>query len=373
MNFLYLASTISPVLLLIYLLPPDWEKLQKRCEAPFLRWPLYTRVKRIIGNLLWPSYYQPIDKLLPLDCRSPIYSLNNDAVYYITSMLPPADAAAFVLSCRAIWQAAGGQNFLTRLSKSDESCLDFFERIEADYPKHVLCYRCKKFHSHCRSPSGLKPDACDTESSVHFLGPPKDYRTWHLTYRQAKEVMNHYRFGPTHGRCAPKAIHYHTFAQEINQYQHYVKGVWNFDMKFIGNNLILREDIWIKYKLDGHLSTSDAVSMCEGWNKHLSLGRAMGTNDELHSCYRCPYSSSEREIQVSYLRYKPGYGLLRSTLWENLGACQNSDTDLWNHGTWFNPCTFSPLAIDPAELRYKHHFDTRLPARDHSGWKVNFW
>ncbi|KAM5498966.1 hypothetical protein McaMca56_003356 [Microsporum canis] len=70
--------------------------------------------------------------------------------------------------------------------------------------------------------------------------------------------MNHYRFGPTHGRCAPKAIHYHTFAQEINQYQHYVKGVWNFDMKFIGNNLILREDIWIKYKLDGHLSTSDA-------------------------------------------------------------------------------------------------------------------
>ncbi|EZF35334.1 hypothetical protein H109_04035 [Trichophyton interdigitale MR816] len=316
---------------------------------------------------------QVINKSLPwkIQVEAPIRSLHDDAIYFIVSSLPPADAAAFVLASKSFWQAADGQRVVNRLSEPSDSRIDFLERIEAQFPEHVLCYRCQKFHTQCEKNPLLKPGQCDTETAIHFFGPKDERNIPCLIYRQAKEVMNHYRFGPTHGRCAAAAMSIHTFYLKPHGEYWSTKGVWNLDIKLISNNLILKEDVWIMYRASFPHDASDYLN---GFKKHLLPEISLfNKTSDCYYCYRCPLSHSEREFRISRLRYKPSCILIRSTTWENLGACKNSEESLWEHGTEFSPCNFARVAIQPGDLKYKHHFDSELPSRDHRGKEIDFW
>ncbi|EFQ99080.1 hypothetical protein MGYG_08960 [Nannizzia gypsea CBS 118893] len=336
-----------------------------------------SQMKRRIRMLLRPEFSRAvkswaIENSPPKEKQPPIYALHGDAIYCIISSLPPADAAAFVLASKFFWQVAGGQTFLNRMLSDTASRLDFLERIEACFPKHVLCYRCQKFHVRCKEYPLLKPGQCDAESAIHFFGPKTMEGMKHtpcLLYREAKDVMNHYRFGPRHGKCAATVTHTRTFFLEISSSPFPTHGVWNFDIKYISNNLILKEDIWIMYHL---ARPADGKSLLDGWKNHL-LPTISLDGEEVYYRYRCPVSSSEREFRVSRLRHRPGHKLIRSTIWENLGPCKNSYGSLWEHGTEFTPCKSNPVVIKPEELRYKHHFDSKIPSRDYRGQKINFW
>lgn len=314
---------------------------------------------------------QVINKSLPWKTQAPIRSLHDDAIYCIVSSLPPADAAAFVLASKSFWQAADGQRVVNRLSEPSDRRIDFLERIEAKFPEHVLCYRCQRFHTQCKKKPRLKPGQCDTETAIHFFGPRDQRDIPHLLYRQAKEVMNHYRFGPTHGRCAAAVMSIPTFYLKPHGEYWSTKGVWNFDVKLISNNLILKEDVWIMYRASFPHDASDYLN---GFKKHLLPEISLfNKTSDCYYCYRCPLSHSEREIRISRLRYKPSCILIRSTTWENLGACKNSEGSLWEHGTEFSPCNFARVAIGPGDLKYKHHFDSELPSRDYRGRWIDFW
>ncbi|EZF72294.1 hypothetical protein H105_05655 [Trichophyton soudanense CBS 452.61] len=314
---------------------------------------------------------QVINKSFPRKILAPIHALHADAIYCIVSLLPSGDAAAFVLASKSFWQAAGGQRVVNRLSKPSDSRIDFLERIEAQFPEHVLCYRCQIFHTQCKKKPLLKPGQCDTETAIHFFGPRDERNIPCLLYRQAKEVMNHYRFGPTHGRCAAAAMNINTFYLKPHGEYWSTKGVWNFDIKFISNNLILKEDVWIMYRASFPHDASDYLN---GFKKHLLPEITLRSQvSDCYYCYRCPLSHSEREIRISRLRYKPSCILIRSTTWENLGACKNSKGSLWEHGTEFSPCNFARVAIEPRDLKYKHHFDSELPSRDYRGKEIDFW
>ncbi|KAM5469327.1 hypothetical protein MferCBS49748_002998 [Microsporum ferrugineum] len=350
------------------------ELQQEKGNETSVAYRFISLLNRITDFPMWATH-----KLRFAKGRSPIFSLGDDEVSYIISVLPPLDAAAFVLSCKFMWQTGKGRSVLQQLYNLHKGRIEILERLEVDFPKHVLCYRCEKFHRRSKiPPPKLEPYGCDTESEIHFLGSPSTESGIqpHLTYRQAKEIMNHYRFGPTHGRPATKVTHYHTFADRGYEGSVHVKIAWNFDVKLIDGNLVLKQDMWATYQVNNSTSRYKAVDICEQGNNHLLHGiSANNIGIPLHQCYRCPHSSSERELQVTYIKHKPGYALLRSTLWENLGTCQNpsSGSGLWSHATWSSPCIFSATAIHPDGLKYKHHFNTELPNRDYRGAKYSFW
>ncbi|EEQ28191.1 uncharacterized protein MCYG_01079 [Microsporum canis CBS 113480] len=311
----------------------------------------------------------PTNKPLSIEDTPAIHSLNDDVVYYIACTLPPVDAASFVLSCRAIWQATTGQNFLNKLYKLPKGRLRLLERLEEDFPLHVLCYRCEKFHCRCSQlPPLLKSAECDLDSGVFFLGSPcEDLATTYFTYRQAKEIMNHYRFGPANGRGATDVINHHTFTQLDETFQ--TRTAWSFDVKLINNMLVLKQDTWVVYLYNCDKSMDHAVQICGHWGEHLLYG-IEDISRESHQCYRCPYSLSERELRIYHLKQLPGHALLHSTLWENLGSCRNTGSNLWNHASWGMPCTSHPLKITPEETKYRQYFDNELPRRDCWGRRI---
>ncbi|EFE44289.1 hypothetical protein TRV_00905 [Trichophyton verrucosum HKI 0517] len=93
--------------------------------------------------------HQPEGRLEPA-----LHRLNDDVLYYLANyILSLDDTVAFALTCRAAYKAIGGRRVLQMLNKEPAWYrARFLERLEFDFPKHVLCYECdmQKIANHYR-------------------------------------------------------------------------------------------------------------------------------------------------------------------------------------------------------------------------------
>ncbi|DAA76077.1 TPA_exp: Uncharacterized protein A8136_1114 [Trichophyton benhamiae CBS 112371] len=300
-----------------------------------------------------------------------LHRLNDDILYYLAnSILPLDDAAAFALTCRAAYKAISGRRVLQRLNK--EPALyraRFLERLELDFPKHVLCYECGKFHTWLEeNVLGLSP--CDLN------GIQLDYTTGfpRLFYRHAKEIANHYRLGPRYGRnelyLVPQAPYFRRDTERNIAHAVYIspKAVNN-----AGNfELILRRTSYVEYKYTSRKSREEAIYATRCRSHHLWPGfnEKKLAREMLPLCYRCEMCGAERQFTITYLASKPGYAVIRSTMWESVGHCENSGYGRWQHiCSSGSPATIHQfLSINQSELILQRAFIEEMPGNFTQGF-----
>ncbi|EFQ98591.1 hypothetical protein MGYG_01617 [Nannizzia gypsea CBS 118893] len=297
--------------------------------------------------------------------RPPIHQINDDVLYYLAnSILPLDDAAAFALTCRATYRATNGRRVLQRLE--DRSALyraRFLERLELDFPDHVLCYVCGKFHGRLRE-GLLGLTSCDRNTNQLEYAPGFRY----LYYRQIKEISNHYRLGPRYGRSEililPQKPYFNRDAENnITHAVHIsVKGINN-----AGNfELIIRRNSYVEYKYTNRNSRQEAIIACRCRSRHLwsYLKEEELVEEMLPSCYRCEMCGAERQYSISHLPAKPGYAVLRSTMWESVGQCENSGYGRLEHicTDAFQATVNQCLTIGQSELIHQRAFIDEMPA-----------
>lgn len=309
--------------------------------------------------------------------RSPIYSLNDDVLYYLAhSILPTNDAAALVLTCKAIFQAVDGKRVLRELKDRPAVYRTMFlQRFEPDFPNRVLCYRCATFHSRYPTPSGIRGiegTTCDKDSGSIWYGP----RRYILHYRQAKEIVNQHLFGPSYGRSLDKLVLQGPFFESKPEKN--VTGVHHLDLKWVRKNgtfaLILRRNVRLEYQYTNPESRETADWMVMGGSTHIAVcvGQHDLTKELPPSCYMCELCGAERQFSITYLPHKPGYALYRGTLWESVALCQNSEYDLWTHISmpWLARANFIP--ISQRDLKHQYAFIDDIPSVPAMGFHDSF-
>lgn len=268
--------------------------------------------------------------------RSPIYALHDDVVYYLAkTILPINDAVALVLTCRSVYHAANGKMVLQELQHQPVACrADFLQRLEPDFPNHVLCYRCAVFHSQYQDTCGFRGNEatkCDKGSGSTSYGDA----THRLQYRQVKEIANLNRFGPSYGRSLDKIMLQGSLIRPLPHRE--ITSICRLDLKWVKRNgtfaLTIRRNLQVEYQYTSLKSRESANVVIWGGTRHAMkwLEDDDLMEELLPSCYRCGHCGAERLFSITYLPYKPEYALIRSTLWESVGLCRNSPDDLWDH------------------------------------------
>ncbi|KAK2808913.1 hypothetical protein FQN49_008661 [Arthroderma sp. PD_2] len=302
----------------------------------------------------------------PAEPRSPIYSLNDDVLYYLaTSILPLQDAAALALTSTATFRAMGGRKILKEIqSQPIISRVDFLQRLELDFPDHVLCYRCATFHSRLSEDPWTQvrqKSECDFESDSMEFHPDM----FCLPYRHAREIANHYRLGPRYGRSEGKLLPHYPYVDSRPQSD--TTAVHHLDFKCIDKgvdfNLILRRSTQVEYNFTIPKSRTEARFSALGHTVHIwdEFEENDLAEELLPSCYRCGWCGAERQFSITYLRNKPEYAVFRSTLWESVGHCKNTDSDLWKHicSPLNRRVNYTP--IRQSELMYEREFIDEMP------------
>lgn len=297
--------------------------------------------------------------------KSPINGLNDDVLYYLAnSILPPDDAAAFAITCRAAYVATSGRRVLQKLK--EEPALyraRFLERLELDFPNHVLCYECSTFHGRLRE-GLLGLTSCDRNTSQLEYAPGFRY----LYYRQIKEIANHYRLGPHYGRSEVHILPQKPYFKRDTEND--ITHVVQISMKGINNagafELIVRRNSYVEYNYTSRKSRQEAIVACRCRSRHLwsYLKEEELAQEMLPSCYRCEMCGAERQYSISYLRAKPGYAVVRSTMWESVGQCENSGYGRLEHicSGGFQATINQRLTIDQSELIHQRAFIDEMPA-----------
>ncbi|EFR00866.1 hypothetical protein MGYG_03869 [Nannizzia gypsea CBS 118893] len=277
---------------------------------------------------------QPKGQLEPVldEPQHPIHSLSADILYYLAvAFLPVNDTASLALTCKAAFIAVDGKKVLQEWQSQPLACrAEFLRGLERDFPGHILCYQCAKFHS--RFQSEYQDVECDFNSCQMYYGQC----SYRVLYKCAKEIVNHYRFGPRYGRSERELIPKTLYS--ISKPEDDVKGIDCIDLKCVGEgdnvNLIFRRYIWVEYDLSNPKSREAAKYVVLMNSLHI-LGphwRMDNLTDEIPpTSYCCKWCGAEREHSIVHLRDKPGYAALRSTLWENVGQCENTEHGLWTH------------------------------------------
>ncbi|EGD99297.1 hypothetical protein TESG_06566 [Trichophyton tonsurans CBS 112818] len=293
-----------------------------------------------------------------------LHRLNDDVLYYLANyILPLDDAAAFALTCRAAYKATNGRRVLRRLKKEPTLYrARFLERLELDFPKHVLCYECGIFHD--RLLQGLFGlTLCDL-SSIQLDYAPGFRR---LYYRQVKEIANHYRLGPRYGRSelhiVPQTPYFKRDTERKIAHAVYIRP------KAINNagsfELIFRRTSYVEYKYTSRKSRQEAIYAATCRSHHLWPGfREEHLAREMHPlCYRCEICGAERQFTISYLATKPGYAVIRSVMWESVGHCENSGYGRWEHVcSNGSPATIQQFrTISQPELIHQRAFIEEIP------------
>ncbi|EZF26873.1 hypothetical protein H112_01056 [Trichophyton rubrum D6] len=249
-----------------------------------------------------------------------LHRLNDDVLCYLAnSILPPDDAAAFSLTCRAAYKATSGRRILQRLNK--EPALyraRSLEHLELDFPKYVLCYECGKYHDRLlQGFFGLTP--CDLNGIQLDYAP--NFRR--LYYRQIKELANHYRLGLRYKRnelyMIPQTPYFkrdmeRKIAHAVHIRPKAINNAGNFE-------LIFRRTSYVEYKHTSRKSRQEAIYATSCRSHHLWPGfkEEKLAREMLPLCYRCEMCGAERQFTISYLASKPGYAVIRSTMWESVG------------------------------------------------------
>ncbi|KAM5443870.1 hypothetical protein MferCBS31731_001116 [Microsporum ferrugineum] len=334
------------------------------------------------GHLQGQTSPQPEDHLLAEDPPQPelveaelpkIYRLNDDIIYYLaTSILPLDDAAAFALTCRATYQATNGKKILQKLKLEPVRYrAQFLQRLELDFPGHVLCYLCAEFHSRLYGTwTGTELTRCDGRSKMLEIS-----MGWlFLRYRHAKEIVNHYRLGPRYGRSEVELLPLepHVKWRPDTDITHIIQ----LSVKCLDNvgdfDLVFRRNVRVEYNSTRPESRDAAIFACYSDSLHLWVGYEGKDLEKelLPTCYRCEMCGAERQFSVNYLPRKPGYAVLRSTLWESVGHCDNSNDGLWGHicHDGFPATRHEYLPISQSDLIYQRAFIDEMPAIPSKGF-----
>ncbi|EFE45027.1 hypothetical protein TRV_00189 [Trichophyton verrucosum HKI 0517] len=161
--------------------------------------------------------------------QSPVHSLSADILYYlVVSFLPLVDTASLALICKAAFVAVDGTRVLQELRAEPSYRINFLQRLELEFPDHILCYLCVKFHRRLRDIwQPWLP--CESGRGLIHFGQWK----FLFPYTYAKEVVNHHRFGPRHGRSEHDLVpqtQYPMFEPDKD-----IKGVDCMDIKCVDN------------------------------------------------------------------------------------------------------------------------------------------
>lgn len=319
-------------------------------------------IKHHVYSLITPWYFESRERILPIEERSLIYGLPDDIVYYMARGMPIADQAAFAMSCKAVWNILNGRRVLRELSNTYHGRMAFLERFERTMPHYYLCYRCKKFHQRMSR-------SCRYDSYIILYR--SDFREFY--YSHAKEVMNYYRFGPSHGSPAKEVVY--SGNNSLRNYSHtgyekakrYIDILCSVSIKEVQENLILKQDIWVTCSLRREKYIAMAWAICRGVGCHFDDSPHMLSDlaEERYWSYRCPLTRSEKRIQALYPSDKPDHAIFRGTIWQNLGSCQNSRTGFWTVESRYSPpCESDHQCVGFKMLVYPNHFDDGMPSRE---------
>ncbi|PGH23491.1 hypothetical protein AJ80_02445 [Polytolypa hystricis UAMH7299] len=296
----------------------------------------------------------PDPVLLPDNPPPFLADLPNDILYYILTTIPPADAAALALSCKFLWALLGGSRRFKPLLKEDKDRVSLLRRLEVYYPKHILCYRCVKFHPR-QKPLFWRPRSWRPKlrQCNRVIG---DDKLLCIPFEKAKEVMNHHRYGEKYGHPAN--------ILDFNVSNSPYSGT-RVTAKIVSGQLIIMYDTpsWlphddmkrVAHEHFGCSSQKDGRSCCNYPDDY------MQTEKNIMMWGRCTCCASEYRLTINAMHSKE-FGEFGMTRWRNLGACDDPFSDEWRCAVdkgWHScRCNFD---IRPEDSLYSTHFDDTSP------------
>lgn len=231
--------------------------------------------------------------------------------------LSPTEAATLALSSKAILNTIGRQ--VLRI-EDPEDRIGLLKHLEMFYPKHVLCYRCGKFHL-CRR-RALKLDnetPCDKENGYFTIFPIGIFDHKHtIPFTMFQGVMNRHRYGRKHGLNK-------SLLRRCDYYRYYPLRK-SLRAEIVDDRLILEWNIatYHETRCCFHIDSSTLKS------RYYKEDRPkVRMNNITISCALCP-------TQICFnIRYERRHGkaFFRATVRYNLGDCRSSYELEWRRFT----------------------------------------
>jgi hypothetical protein len=273
------------------------------------------------------------------DLNAPIYKLPPELIQHVARFLPPSSAAAFVLSNKHFLVALG--NKYLKLEKSDRLC--FLKTMEQQLPDHLLCHSCLSFHRRhrYRSSCGLQRESlCFRRSGVFHYGLRGNFT---LLFSDVQQVMNHHRFGESHGFSA-KEVNYRRTGK-LDRFSLFTTE--SAEVRISNNKLLLRTDSRIRFPLLDNQLKMVAIYAPLEFCPHLSdlelnLLSFSGRKKTFVKCSECKTETRIRTMAVTDAEDE-----IHTTSWYTLGSCWDSfdpDDAQWKVLTGpVSPCSLIPI------------------------------
>lgn len=308
-----------------------------------------------IYHFCFPRKRVPIEQTLPLEERSPIYTLPDDIIYDIGhELLSPSDAAAFALTCTALWNIMKGKHILWRLRRvsgeeyDKNQRLRFLGYLESRFPARLLCYQCATFHHQPR----IFELRCDRDKRYIL----NNKFAFCLPFSRVQAVLNRYQYGERYGR---RAI---SLRKTLTPARAFLDATYNITSRIIRGELVLRIDVSAKgrvKKADKDVVGWPISVFALGNPEHLGYGWSYRRSKEQYgipvysSCQVCSTQSVLIFTKSPCGKYKK----MRSTEWLNLGDTSTLHLH-WQRITDNTARHYSSmLPISPEEFLYGDFFD----------------
>ncbi|KAK2787960.1 hypothetical protein FQN52_006966 [Onygenales sp. PD_12] len=250
--------------------------IAKYFKDPFLR--LCFKLRR-----LWRPPPAPAPAPAPAPDPDPVVKQNPnelinklplDIIYYLgtSDYLSLVDKSSLALVCKNFWNVLNGPKVLQPLrrpavgvgltdneAQAKEQRLEFLQRLEIQFPKHLLCHHCVTFHLRpkpaWRTPQDLSIiGRCDMENGVLFS-------TWGslplLPFTLAQEIMNRHRYGDEYG-------HYLVTDLGFNfpfYRRHADDSRYSFGGRIINDELVVKIDYSTLFLNDSLVDRTDALQL----------------------------------------------------------------------------------------------------------------
>lgn len=275
---------------------------------------------------------QPAYPPVEVTTSASIRNLPTELLCDIANLLSPADAAALVLTNKAVLNAVGHQ--ILRFEGLEDR-VEFLKRLEILFPKHLLCYQCGRFHRRRRRGHRTKSTSCDRRNGLLFHG----ISSLNLPFTRVQEVMNRHRYGKQHGVSVKSLNERRTLSLGTSDFKTEVTRA-----KIIGDQLFIKVAIFVRCE-DRDRDFNRDCQYCPhqtSWNLELREHDYL-----LHKAMRCLECSTEVRFD------KFGNGRPFTTIWYNLGECRSPFEDEWRSLTEVTGSR-SRRFINFEEARYMH-------------------
>ncbi|KAL1986985.1 hypothetical protein VTN96DRAFT_5141 [Rasamsonia emersonii] len=290
---------------------------------------------------LWSLLYYLCRRSRPKqNPNAPIWCLPTDLVIYIAEILPPASAAALVLTCRSMLNTIGRRS----LSLKRKDRLELLTILQPDMPKHVLCHQCAIFHckysfyQQCHRKCALR--ATDGSCCLPF--------SW------AQQIMNRHCYGPNHKLSAKM-----TYSDELDEHSRFSRRRTR-EFRITVNDLIIKQNIVVFFNHNDKLIKDREAfrypySICPHlwWDEVFNAKRLLSKAGIFLKCPVCQTEIRYRLKQVS--EQQDSFHL---TTWHLLGPCRHPSESQWRlvteePGQQHNPLYITKSAAAPIRLCFK--------------------